>query len=80
MIGMIKCAPGAITLGGADALADVSDSVGVMAEPESFLTIAEIADMLRVNPHTIRNWIDRQQLRAVRVGQRRSHQASRPRP
>ena len=40
------------------------------AQPE-FLTVAEIADLLRLNQQTVRNWIDRGELPAVRVGVRR---------
>jgi excisionase family DNA binding protein len=39
--------------------------------PDEFLTVAEIAKTLKVNPQTVRNWIDRGQLPAVRVGARR---------
>jgi len=35
------------------------------------LTVAEIAEQLKLNPQTVRNWIDRQLLPAVRVGPRR---------
>ena len=35
-----------------------------------FLTVAEIATRLQVNPQTVRNWIARGQLPAVRVGRR----------
>lgn len=38
---------------------------------DSFLTVSEVADRLRLNPQTVRNWIDRGDLPAVRVGQRR---------
>lgn len=38
---------------------------------DSFLTVAEVAELLKLNPQTIRNWIDRGELRAVRVGERR---------
>jgi excisionase family DNA binding protein len=38
---------------------------------DSFLTVAEVAELLKLNQQTIRNWIDRGELRAVRVGQRR---------
>lgn len=38
---------------------------------ETFLTVSEIAERLRVNPQTVRNWIARGQLHAIRVGQRR---------
>jgi excisionase family DNA binding protein len=42
-----------------------------MAMPDEFLTVAEIAELLKVNPQTVRNWIDRGELPAVRVGSRR---------
>lgn len=35
-----------------------------------FLTVAEVAERLRVNPQTVRNWIDRGRLPATRVGRR----------
>jgi excisionase family DNA binding protein len=38
---------------------------------DSFVTVAEIAEWLKVNQQTVRNWIDRGELRAVRVGARR---------
>jgi excisionase family DNA binding protein len=36
-----------------------------------FLTVNEIAERLRLNPQTIRNWIDAGNLPAYRVGGRR---------
>jgi excisionase family DNA binding protein len=39
--------------------------------PDEFLTVAEIAELLKLNGQTIRNWIDRGELPAVRVGSRR---------
>lgn len=39
--------------------------------PDSFLTVAEVAELLKLNPQTVRNWIDRGELPAVRLGQRR---------
>jgi excisionase family DNA binding protein len=36
-----------------------------------FLTVDDVAELLRMNPQTIRNWIDRNELPAVRVGSRR---------
>ena len=38
---------------------------------ETFLTVAEIAERLRLNQQTVRNWIDRGELAAIRVGPRR---------
>ena len=35
------------------------------------LTVSEIATTLKVNPQTVRNWIDRGELPALRVGGRR---------
>lgn len=37
---------------------------------ESFLTVAEVAELLRLNQQTVRNWIDAGSLPAVRVGRR----------
>lgn len=36
---------------------------------DQLLTVAEVADRLRLDPYTIRRWIGRGQLPAVRVGQ-----------
>lgn len=44
------------------------DSAG-MDSP--YLTVEEVADFLRMNQQTVRNWIDRGELPAVRVGSRR---------
>src|SRR5207245_737152 len=41
------------------------------AAVDRYLTVAEVAELLRLNPQTVRNWIDRGELRAVRVGARR---------
>lgn len=38
---------------------------------ETFLTVKEVAGLLKVNQQTVRNWIDRGSLRVVRVGTRR---------
>ncbi len=38
---------------------------------DEFLTVAEVASILKLNQQTVRNWIDAGQLPAVRVGQRR---------
>jgi excisionase family DNA binding protein len=37
---------------------------------DSFLTVAEVADILKLNQQTVRNWIDQGSLPAVRVGRR----------
>jgi excisionase family DNA binding protein len=37
---------------------------------DEFLTVAEVAKLLKVNPQTVRNWIDQGKLAAVRVGRR----------
>ena len=40
-------------------------------EPEdSFLTVAEVAGILKLNQQTVRNWIDQGSLPALRVGRR----------
>lgn len=38
---------------------------------DTFLTVAEVAKLLKLNEQTIRNWIDRGELAAVRLGPRR---------
>jgi excisionase family DNA binding protein len=45
-------------------------SLDYTTSPESFLTVAEVAEMLKLNPQTVRNWIDQGSLPAVRVGRR----------
>src|SRR5437763_1808466 len=37
---------------------------------ESFLTVAEVAAMLKLNQQTVRNWIDQGSLPALRIGRR----------
>ena len=37
---------------------------------DSFLTVAEVAEMLKLNQQTVRNWIDQGSLPAIRVGRR----------
>lgn len=38
---------------------------------DELLTVQEVAERLKVNPQTVRNWIDRDELQATRVGARR---------
>lgn len=38
---------------------------------DEFYTVNEVAKLLKLNPQTVRNWIDRGDLPAVRVGARR---------
>ena len=37
---------------------------------ESYLTVAEVAGLLKLNQQTVRNWIDQGSLPALRVGRR----------
>jgi excisionase family DNA binding protein len=37
---------------------------------ETFLTVAEVAELLKLNQQTVRNWIDQGRLPALRVGRR----------
>ncbi len=37
---------------------------------ESYLTVAEVAETLKLNQQTVRNWIDQGTLPALRVGRR----------
>jgi excisionase family DNA binding protein len=41
-----------------------------LPEVEEFLTVAEVAELLKLNQQTVRNWIDQGSLPAVRVGRR----------
>jgi excisionase family DNA binding protein len=38
---------------------------------DAFLTVFDVAELLQLNPQTVRNWIDQGSLAAIRVGQRR---------
>jgi excisionase family DNA binding protein len=40
------------------------------SDNEEFLTVAEVAKLLKINEQTVRNWIDRGELPAVRAGRR----------
>jgi excisionase family DNA binding protein len=42
----------------------------VSAGGDEFLTVAEIAQILKLNQQTVRNWIDQGTLPALRVGRR----------
>jgi excisionase family DNA binding protein len=37
---------------------------------DSFLTVAEVAELLKLNQQTVRNWIDQGSLPALRIGRR----------
>jgi excisionase family DNA binding protein len=37
---------------------------------DSLLTVDDIAQILKLNPQTVRNWIDRGYLGAIRIGRR----------
>lgn len=39
-------------------------------DPEEYLTVAEVAQTLKLNQQTVRNWIDQGSLPALRVGRR----------
>jgi excisionase family DNA binding protein len=39
-------------------------------QEDSFLTVAEVAEMLKLNQQTVRNWIDQGSLPAIRMGRR----------
>ena len=38
---------------------------------DEFLTVAQVAETLQLSQQTVRNWIDRGELKAIRVGKRR---------
>jgi excisionase family DNA binding protein len=51
-----------------------------MPEPDDFLTLAEVASILKLNHQTVCNWIDRGILRALVVRRRvRTHRFDYPR-
>src|SRR5947199_7751917 len=41
-----------------------------VGQNDAFLTVAEVADMLKLNQQTVRNWIDQGSLPALRMGRR----------
>ena len=44
--------------------------MGLGDPEETYLTVAEVAETLKLNQQTIRNWIDQGSLPAIRVGRR----------
>lgn len=44
--------------------------MGATNREESYLTVAEVAETLKLNQQTVRNWIDQGSLPALRVGRR----------
>ena len=44
--------------------------MGHTGPEESYLTVAEVAETLKLNQQTVRNWIDQGSLPALRVGRR----------
>src|SRR5947209_5881652 len=46
------------------------DAENELEQGSEFLTVADIAAMLKLNQQTVRRWIDRGKLRALRVGRR----------
>jgi excisionase family DNA binding protein len=46
------------------------DVLNSLDTQDSFLTVAEVAGLLKLNQQTVRNWIDQGSLPAVRVGRR----------
>lgn len=44
--------------------------MGHSGPDESYLTVAEVAETLKLNQQTVRNWIDQGSLPALRVGRR----------
>src|SRR6202050_4347162 len=45
-------------------------AVSTNESEESYLTVAEVAETLKLNQQTVRNWIDQGSLPALRVGRR----------
>jgi excisionase family DNA binding protein len=44
--------------------------MGTSEPEETYLTVAEVAEKLKLNQQTVRNWIDQGSLPALRVGRR----------
>jgi excisionase family DNA binding protein len=45
-------------------------SIDFSNNPDPFLTVAEVAELLKLNQQTVRNWIDQGSLPAIRMGRR----------
>jgi excisionase family DNA binding protein len=43
-----------------------------MTDPDRLLTVADIAERLRLNPETVRRWLRDGRLRGIRLGERRA--------
>jgi excisionase family DNA binding protein len=39
-------------------------------QPDDFMTVAEVASILKLNQQTVRNWIDQGKLPALHIGRR----------
>jgi excisionase family DNA binding protein len=39
-----------------------------MSDPDDFMTVAEVASILKLNQQTVRNWIDQGSLPALHLG------------
>jgi excisionase family DNA binding protein len=48
-----------------------------VAEHDDFMTVAEIAAILKLNQQTVCNWIDAGKLPALHIGSARSHSSCR---
>jgi excisionase family DNA binding protein len=59
----------ALTRPPASRIWDATDDMA-STDPDEYLTVAEVAGVLKLNQQTVRNWIDRGELPALRVGRR----------
>lgn len=48
-----------------------SVSISLYSVADEFLTVMEVAELLKINQQTVRNWADRGEIPVVRVGSRR---------
>ncbi len=51
-------------------LSQFANILSVNEPEETYLTVAEVAETLKLNQQTVRNWIDQGSLPALRVGRR----------